>query len=174
MENWRPVVGWEGIYEVSDYGRTRRVIGGKGTFVGRALDSCALRNGYLVVRFRYNGRTERPLLHSVVAEAFIGPRQRKWEVNHLNGIRTDNRAVNLEYCSSSGNKLHAYETLKRPKVSCPGTKNGRAKLSDDQVRAIRLRYALGGVTQQALADEFGMSQPVVSQIIRRAIWSLIP
>jgi hypothetical protein len=173
MEQWLPVVGWEGVYEVSSLANMRRVIGGRSTYSGRPLMPIRLENGYDAVRFRLNGRTSRTLVHAVVVAAFVGPRPRRYEINHLNGIRHDNRLENLEYCTASGNKIHSYAVLNRPKVSCAGERNGRAKVNESQVREIRRRYALGDVSQQSLADEFGLSQSVTSQIIRRTIWSNI-
>jgi hypothetical protein len=52
-----------------------------------------------------------------------------------------------------------------------GERHGRAKLTEDDVRAIRRRHAAGGISQQSLADEYGVKQTVVSQIIRRKRWA---
>jgi hypothetical protein len=51
-----------------------------------------------------------------------------------------------------------------------GTRNGRAKLTEDDVRTIRRRYADGGITMQQLADEFGVAHLAVRKVIRRMLW----
>lgn len=170
-ERWLPVVGWERAYEVSSLGRLRRVAGGCGTRAGRILNPTRLANKYLAVRFRHNSRYSRPLAHRVVAEAFLGPPPAGMQVNHKDGVRSNNHLENLEYVSCSGNHLHAYRTLGRTPVSNKGTAAGRAKLTDEQVRAIRIRYAAGDVSQQALADEYSVSQTMIGFIVRRANWS---
>lgn len=91
-ETWRPVVGFEGLYEVSDSGsvaslRRRRMV--------RKLHVDTW--GYLRISFKIDGRTVNRRVHTMVAESFIGPRPDGLVVRHLNGIYTDNRPVNLRY-----------------------------------------------------------------------------
>lgn len=95
------------------------------------------------------------------------------QVNHKDGVRNNNHLENLEYVSCSGNHLHAYRTLGRAPVSNKGMAAGRAKLTDDQVRSIRIRYAAGDVSQQALADEYSVNQTMIGFIVRRTNWSHI-
>lgn len=109
-ETWRPVVGYEGRYEVSDQGRVRsldRVIhymrnGDPRTqrWPGRLLSPSRNNRGYPQVSLGYN-RTH--LVHWLVAAAFIGPRPDGLVVCHNNGDQTDNRPENLRYDTLSGN-----------------------------------------------------------------------
>jgi hypothetical protein len=170
QENWLPVVGWEGVYEVSDIGRVRRVIGGTSTHAGRLLNHFLNRAGYPHVRLRRLQRAEKPLVHRLVAMAFIGPPPtRRHEVNHKNGDRNDPRSLNLEWVTRAENNLHAFRVLHRPPVAMKGERNWKAKLTDGQVVEIRQRHA-AGETQTALAREFGVSQPMVGYIVRGENW----
>lgn len=115
---WRPVVGFEGLYEVSRCGRVKRVgkahRTGKGRGGGarlhREIKPQKHRGGYLAVQLWREGKMHRPLLHRVVAAAFIGPCPDGMEVNHIDGSKTSNAASNLEYVNRSQNMLHAYRT----------------------------------------------------------------
>jgi ribosome-binding protein aMBF1 (putative translation factor) len=110
--------------------------------------------------------------HRLVYEVFVGPIPEGMQINHKNGIKDDNRPENLEVVTASENKLHAHRVLGLPGNinSMPGETNPRAKVNWDQVREIRRRYAVGGISQQALADEFRLDQTVVSRIVRGTIW----
>lgn len=98
METWKPVVGHEGRYEVSSWGRVRNVAR------GRMLKPGLASNGYFTVAIgKGNSRTT----HSLVAEAFIGPRPVGMEVLHLDGIRANSHADNLRYGTRTDNILDA-------------------------------------------------------------------
>ncbi len=103
MENWRPVVGCPS-YEVSDQGQVSSKF-------GRILTGYRI-NGYALVGLQIDKKQIRFLVHRLVAAAFIGPCPDGKEVDHINNIRTDNRAVNLHYLTRSENNL------KRTKLEC--------------------------------------------------------
>lgn len=114
-EVWRPVVGYEGAYEVSDQGRvrslTREVYAGRGRtrlHAGRVL-SVFDGDDYSKVRLKLDGSGSTKNVHSLVAEAFLGPCPADLEVCHGNGNRNDNRLVNLRYDTHSANALDRRE-----------------------------------------------------------------
>lgn len=116
-EEWKPVVGYEGLYEVSSYGRVRsldRYVKGKGKSYwlrkGRVLSPGIKDDGYLVVRLQ--GRMF--YIHRLVAQAFISSIDNLPEVNHLDEDKTNNRVENLEWCYHKYNMNY-------------GTRNIRAK-----------------------------------------------
>lgn len=108
-EKWRDVEGFPGHYAVSDQGRVKslarvapRVCCGRPrpqTVAERILRPGKDKSGYLVVRL--GGKTQR--VHSLVANAFIGPRPSHLEICHNNGVKTDNRSSNLRYDTHRAN-----------------------------------------------------------------------
>jgi len=96
-EEWRPVLGWEGIYRVSDLGRALSVRS------GQLLTLTVAGNGYFVVTLSWKGVDVKRTIHSMVAEAFIGIRPDGTEVRHKNGTRLDCRAENIHYGTSTEN-----------------------------------------------------------------------
>lgn len=94
-EHWKSVPGFEGRYEVSSEGRVRSLLRG-----GRVLRAGIASHGYpMVVLGRGNPRT----IHSLVAEAFLGPRPAGQEVRHKDGNRKNASAGNLCYGTRSEN-----------------------------------------------------------------------
>ena len=99
-EQWRDIEGYEGIYQVSDLGRVRSLKFGR----VKVLRSYKNRYGYLKVFLSKNGKRHNIYVHRLVAYAFIPNSDKtKNEINHINEIKTDNRASNLEWCDRSYN-----------------------------------------------------------------------
>lgn len=110
--------------------------------------------------------------HRLVYEAFVGPIPEGMQINHKNGVKDDNRVENLEIATPSENTRHAYHVLKIPPRinSMPGETNPKAKVGWEQVDRIRQMYASGEYSQQALGNQFGLSQSTVGRIISGVIW----
>lgn len=107
---WRAVVGYEGVYEVSNQGHVRRIGRAKGTQVGKHLKPAwSLKRQYTTVILCRASKKKMATVHSLVAEAFIGPRPEGWEINHKDGHKLNNDLSNLEYVSKSANALHAVD-----------------------------------------------------------------
>lgn len=157
-ERWRSVPGYEGLYSVSDLGRVRRDAAGVGTHAGRILKLSHHNNGYRHVILFAKGVKRLWFVHRLVTAAFIGPCPAGYEVDHINANRADNRVTNLRYLTKAQN------------VSKPGERNGRAKLRDADVRAIRAACAAGGVSQCALARRFGVDPRQIQRIAQREQW----
>jgi hypothetical protein len=160
-ETWRVVPHWNS-YEVSDAGRVRRR--------DQLLRGFITKSGYPAVNLCEPGRRHRTFVHRLVALAFIGPQPVGHQVNHKNGIRDDNRALNLEYLTPSQNQTHAYAVLHRRQVIVRGESVGIAKMTDDAVRKMRHEYA-AGATQLQLANAFGLARSTVSFIVNRRTWT---
>lgn len=107
-EEWRDVLGFEGLYQVSNLGNVRTVKRGEATVMSQKEQW----NGYLSVHLRNKGVERRASVHRLVAEAFIPNPDGLRDVNHKNGIKTDNRVENLEWLSHSDNMKHQYRVLK--------------------------------------------------------------
>jgi len=157
-EEWRPVVGYEGWYEVSDLGRVRRVKAAKHTRVGLIRRPSPNGSGYLTLGLSRCGHGSGYYpVHWLVAEAWLGPRPPGHEVNHKDGNKTNNRPQNLEWVTSARNHQHAFESgLTNPPR---GENHYQAKLTEDAVREIRKSNA--GVSCAALARRFGVNPSTV-------------
>lgn len=158
-EKWRPVVGYEGQYEVSDLGRVRGLdrfvrskSGGRRFVRGRLLKPTA-RNQYGHLKVVLSGQKARTI-HSLVAEAFLGPRPPGMVTRHLNGVRTDNRAENLAYGTISQNHRDCYEY---------GGRHGSGKLTREQVLEVKALIR-AGVRQTDIAKRFGVNDGTIQQI----------
>lgn len=110
QEQWRPVVGYEGHYEVSDQGRVRstdaifiRKNGTQFTRRGMVLKPSRTKAGYLTVNMRLFGERSTHTVHRLVAAAFIGKIPEGMDVCHNNGFREDNRLENLRIDTRAGN-----------------------------------------------------------------------
>lgn len=119
-EEWRPVPGYDGVYEVSNLGNVRSWTHRKrGAVMKQAFGT----HGYLTVCVRgIDGRTRRSTVHTLVAAAFIGPRPDGTETRHLDGNPTNNHALNLAYGTHAENQLDSVRHgshVNASKTYCP-------------------------------------------------------
>lgn len=166
-EEWRAVPGYEGYYSVSDLGRVRRDRAGRGTRAGRMCSPHRYSKGYLRVTLTKDAQPQNCGIHRLVAAAFLRAPLPGEQVNHKNGVKSDNRPCNLEWCSGQQNMDHARANGLRPQLT--GARNGRAKLDGSQVEEIRwLRTRMRQVDIAAL---YRIAQSQVSAIQRRVSWA---
>jgi hypothetical protein len=121
-ERWMPVAGYESLYEVSSAGRVRSLprpsaanMHGKRcrSFPGQILEPITQAKGYQMVSLRALGVARWFLVHRLVAAAFIGKPDSDHEVNHKDGIKTNNAAENLEWVTRRENHLHRCRVLQK-------------------------------------------------------------
>lgn len=172
-EEWRDIEEFEGLYEISSWGRIKKLTYGSNNGLPKdgMMKPHRHTGGYLYSTLRYsNGGTRTCPVHRLVAHAFIGKRPDGMQINHKDGVKTNNRADNLEYVSPSGNVRHAMKLGLWKALR--GVANGSAKLTEEQVKDIRQRYA-SGERQTALALEYQVKQAHISSIIHRKCWKHI-
>lgn len=174
-ERWLPVVGWEGIYEVSDIGRVRKLpvtitrSNGKARSIPGRILRLTVSHGYHCVRLHDKSRDRFARAHRLVLEAFVGPCPEGMLCRHLNGIRTDNRPENLAWGTPAENTADsiAHGTHRR------GEASPKSKLTSAQVRDIRAMVRAGS-THRAAARAYGVSFNAVDAIIQRRSWAHLP
>jgi hypothetical protein len=132
----------------------------------------SLRNGYPCVSFWINGKVKTQYVHRLVAQTFIPNPNNKRVVNHINGIKTDNKVLNLEWCTYSENMQHAFDTGLNVSSKCKrniGEYNAMSKIkSADVVLIINDTRS-----QSAIAKDYGVSQTIISKIKLRKYWKHI-
>lgn len=113
-EIWLPVVGYEEAYEVSNLGNVRSLSGGHRG--GKVLKQSNNKRGYLFVGLYKNGKSTPSITHRIVAKAFIPNPENKPQVNHKDGVRSNNIVTNLEWNTQSENIKHSFDVLGRVPV----------------------------------------------------------
>jgi hypothetical protein len=169
-EEWRDVRSYEGLYQVSDLGRVRRIGAGRGATAGRVLKQKPPTHkcDYLRVQLCKNDVKRTVIVHALVAEAFIGRRPRGKHVNHKNLDKLDNRFVNIEWVTRRQNAQHALQAGRVGGRAMPGARNGRAKLTESQVAEIRKQR--GRIGQRVLAILCGVSKTAIQLIHQGKHW----
>lgn len=137
METWKPVVGYEGFYEVSDLGRVRsvsriaRIKRGNGEYdyrvKGKIVEPQERRHGYLAVclygKESKNGRFTQKSVHRLVAEAFLPNPNGYSEVNHKDENKQNNALSNLEWCDRKHNVNYGTTQKRRSEKIINGPKS---------------------------------------------------
>lgn len=170
-EIWRPVVGYEGLYSVSDHGRAMvhdRIVrhwrGGVLLRPARILKPGMDTDGYLHYGLTdASGLTKTRKAHALVLAAFVGPKPAGMLTAHWDGDRTNNHLGNLRYATPTGN----CDDKKRHGTQPRGERTKTAKLTPEQVFAIRASTR----TDSADAKEFGIGRTQVRRIKANEAWS---
>lgn len=175
-EIWKPVIGYEAEYEVSNSGKVR------------SLDTIQRRsNGRTICNFKIKGKILKPYktgrnggyltvsihgknhkVHRLVAEAFIPNPDNLPQVNHIDGNKNNNTIENLEWVTNLENMRHAFETG----LHLVGENVYNSKLTAEQVKAIREEYTpkTRGKGAKSLAKKYGVSDITIRNIIKGRKW----
>lgn len=167
-EIWKPVVGYEGLYEVSCFGNIRsidRIDSAGMRRAGKMMHQCNDLDGYLLTGFCMNGKTRSMRVHRIVAEAFISNPDALPHVNHIDGDKKNNRVENLEWVTHRQNKEHA----KNHGLTARGTGSGRSTLSEKDVDAIR-KMTQEGFGPKAISKMLGIGISAINHVRQGRCW----
>lgn len=106
QEEWKDIKGYEGIYQVSNFGQVKNINTGKILKYGMC-------KGYGLVKLYKNGQKTTQRVHRLVAEAFLPQSPNLDQVNHIDGCRSNNHISNLEWTNNALNQKHSFDVLKR-------------------------------------------------------------
>lgn len=172
-EVWKNIEGYEGRYQVSDFGRVKSfVVSGHGR-IRKGVPAL----GYPQVQLKGNGdgTMETKKIHRLVGVAFLSNPDNLPEINHLFGDRGDCRAWKIEWSTPSDNIKHAYRELgKRNNLECQiGEGHYNAKFKKQDILNIREMFASGKYTKKQIADIYVENSSNISRIITRQRWKHI-
>ena len=157
LEEWAPVVGHENYYEVSTFGRVRKVD-------GEIISQSNHDQGYKLVRLS-NPRTM-ARVHRLVAIAFVPNPDNYNVVNHIDHCRSSNHYTNLEWCTQKKNLNHAFVNGRMPNDYWKGKRSPSAKLPDSIASSIRNEYSSGCVSWMELSNKYHISKRTIGRILK--------
>lgn len=165
-EIWRDIPGFEGKYHISNMGRVK-VLNRQNTGQEKIMEQQLNRsNGrYLMIQLYKNNRPYTFTVHRLVGIVFIPNSKNYPELNHRFGIKIDNRATELEWCTRLQNIRHAYRNLKMNR----GLNNHNSKFSNQDI--IDIFYSHG--THREIARKYGVAHTVIGNIKRKNSYKAI-
>lgn len=170
-EIWKPVVGYENLYEVSNMGFIRslkRQTISKRNIV-RNWESKPIKviinpRGYAVVNLYLNRKMKQYRIHRLVAISFIPNPHNKPYVNHLDGVKSNNNINNLEWCTSQENSIHAVKTGLLQNSSRKGDQHNTFKVTFSEVQEIR-KLRKQGYSLTDISSKYNLSKDYTSKLI---------
>jgi hypothetical protein len=164
-ERWQMISGSEGLYSVSTKGRIRSHFKETPRILKPNYDT----KGYQQLAMSLpGGRRKQMKVHRAVALTFLGPRPPGAQINHISGNKRDNSVMNLEYVTCCQNVRHAWAMGLRRAEQVQGEHHGMSKLTDDNVREIRLLGDSKSLTE--ISRDFGVTKQCISLILKRKTW----
>lgn len=176
-EIWKNIEGYDGLYEISNYGRVKRlcksVTNSFGTFISKEiiLNGNISKRGYVKQTLTKNGKGKTYLIHRLVAQAYLPNLESKEMVNHINGIKSDNKVSNLEWCTGSENIQHALDT----KLLIPrkGSNIYFSKFIEKDVSIILYKCLVNKINPNVIAKELNTNNRTITDMIKRRTWKHI-
>jgi predicted XRE-type DNA-binding protein len=170
-EIWKEVQGYEGLYEISNYGIIKGIERecpyNKRKLGGKPKSQRSDKDGYRIVTLCKDCIKKNFKVHRLVAINFLENKNNFPMVNHIDGDKANNHVSNLEWCNQSHNEKHAYKTGLKSHV---GENHNNSKLTNDMVRIIKNSKTL---SQYELAEIFNVTQTNISHILSGKTWTHI-
>lgn len=178
IEEWKDIPGYKGIYQASNLGRIKslsRIVYLPKRKINRRQKEIILTfnpktKQYPKVSLHNNSEHEVRTIHNIIGLLFVPNPNKLPFLNHKNGIKTDPRACNLEWCSHLENIRHAFKNGLIPS----GEDNHKAKLSNNIVLAIKRLYRINPkVNQSAIARKLGVQRSIINGIVKKRKWNYV-
>lgn len=175
-EKWKSIKGHKGFYEISNLGRVRSLereytdtLGRTYIVKGKILSLKPKKHGYVSVDLYQNSTYKTYYVHRLVALAFKRLVKGKDEVNHRNGVKSDNRSSNLHWCTRSENCIHALDTGLN---STRGVTCHNSKLTESQVLEIcALLDSAGSHILKEISTRFKITEGHAGEIYKGKVWN---
>jgi hypothetical protein len=166
-ENWKPIKGYEEVYEISSHGRVRRILSRTSGKAGHIMVG-GLTHGYRSITLTKDGSSKGYTVHRLVAQHFLNPSKKaNAQVNHKDGNKLNNIVDNLEWVTPLENNQHSTKYKLRPR----GEQHGQHKLTEEQIQDILLNYGKDGISYRTLAKKHGVSHTMIEVIVKRIYWT---
>ena len=183
-EVWKNVIGYEGLYQVSNLGNVKsldREVAPNNRVPswrkGKMCKQSKSNLGYMTVGFTVNNVKVNKYVHRLVAEVFVDNINDYPQVNHIDCNKTNNKTNNLEWCTNSQNHIHATKNglnkLHLHRVAYSGEENGRSLLTKEQVLEIKQKYIPYKYSAKKLSKEYNVSESCITHILNNTSWQKI-
>jgi hypothetical protein len=164
MRIWKDIDGYEGLYKISNDAKVWNCK--RKMFQKKSLGT----HGYRFVNIGKDGKRSNPLIHRLVAAAFIPNPDNKPYINHKDGHKLNNKLENLEWCTHKENICHAVAMQLKPSMK-GGSNYWNCKLTTDQI--YELMRVKDTMTVYELAEKFNVTHVNISAILNGKTWSHI-
>jgi hypothetical protein len=174
QEIWKDIKGYKGKYQVSSIGRVKSL-----QRISTFNNSKGLKKeiiiktwndeGYIRVKLSNNSVEKTYRVHRLVANEFLENPFNKSQVNHKNGIKTDNSVENLEWVTNSENSIHAFKNNLRK--SPLGSNHGNSKLNEQKV--LEIRKIGRSKSLKEISDIYCVDKSLISLILLNKAWKQV-
>lgn len=165
LEEWKPIIGFEDFYQISNYGRVKTTHKNNNS---KTIKKPFYSKGYLKIQLCLNKKQTNYSIHRLVALHFIDNPQNKSDVNHLRGFKDDNVFTQLEWSTHQQNTKHAYEN----KICIRAKGNiTNVKLTKQNILDIKSIYFKNGMSDKEISKIFNVSRQTINNIKNQKYWN---